>query len=384
MFLILCLMVLSIPFAKGPIEYEIGIITLHIYQTIVLIMFPLVIWRIIKRPSKYGFRNIEIFLLLLTLSYLQSTLLSSTLISSGRLAFHALFIPVLSYIIVKSLVRTEKEYKIINNIIILSVLIFAVSTIVSYFQTGIRPIVFDIEPIGIATITIVGLFLSLFYNSRYKIINYIKTIIIGIALLLSMSRVYLLYVLVSPISMYFIKKNILLLWIAMFVGSLAITMTVTYSIDDYSMANTSAEGANTLERMYEQKHFVRALAGRAYVYKTALGDFWNNLVFGIGIRAGDLQITPHNFHVEWLQYGGVVGYILYTMVFLAHVTNTRIYIKNDKYLIANQVALLAIMINSITNGFMHGVIPYMAFIVIGLSEARINILRQKKIINNKS
>ncbi|MET0107537.1 MAG: hypothetical protein ABW084_01425 [Candidatus Thiodiazotropha sp.] len=369
-------MLATIPLSKGPIEYELGILTLHPYPTLVMIVFPLALWRVLRRPAGYGIRGIEIVLILLTLSFLQSTLLSDTLIISGRLAFHALFIPVLSYFIAKALIKTDSEYIITINILVLSILVMSIVALAKYIETGIRPIVFSIEPIGVASITIVGLYASIFNSNDWKIIKHIKTLIIGFAFVFSMSRVYLMYAIVSPLIILVIKKNIILLWILMFTGSLVATLVFTYTIVDYAMVHTSAEGANTLERMYEVKHFLRALIGRAYVYKSALDEFWSNVVFGAGIHAGEMQITTHNFHVEWLQYGGVLGYILYTSVFMLHVKNASTYVKQDGYLLANEVVLLGIMINSITNGFMHGVIPYMAFLIMGISEARISILKK--------
>lgn len=375
-------MLAAIPLSKGPIEYELGIITLHPYPVLVMITFPFALWRVLRRPAGYGIRSIELVLILLTLSFLQSTLLSDTLIISGRLAFHALFIPVLSYFIAKALIKTDREYMITINILVLSILVMSIVALAIFIETGTRPVVFSIEPIGIASITIVGLYASIFNSNDWKVLKNIKTLIIGSAFLFSMSRVYLAYAIVSPLIILVIKRNIILLWLLMFAGSLVATLVFTYAIGDYAMSHTSAEGANTLERMYEVKHFLRALIGRAYVYKSALEEFWSNVMFGAGIHAGELQITTHNFHVEWLQYGGVFGYLLFVSVFILHVKNASKYVKQDGYLLANQLILLGIMINSITNGFMHGVIPYMAFLIMGISEARINILKKSRVKSN--
>ncbi|MES9940613.1 MAG: O-antigen ligase family protein [Candidatus Thiodiazotropha sp. 6PLUC2] len=368
--------------SKGPVSYELGVVTFHPYSLCMLIVLPFAIWRTAQKPSSYGFRMIEMVIILLALSYLQSTLLSETMLKSGRLAFHALFIPIVSYFICKALIRNEKEYLIAMKFLIGSILLFSVATIVLYIQTGLRPVVLEIQPIGVSALVIVAFFYFLYNKNQWNIFKITGLLIVSSALILSMSRVYILFSIVSPVFIKLLKKKAVIIWSLMFFLTLTMTLVFTYTVEDYSMAHTSADGAKTMERMYDAKHVLRALAGRAYVYKVALKDFWDSVVFGVGIRVGEIQVTPHNYHVEWLQYGGVIGYLLYALIFIFHAKNISKYIRNDSYLQVNGLILLGTMTNSLTNGFMHGIMPYIAFIIMGLSEARVNI-HKKNIKNQK-
>lgn len=174
MFYLFCLMLILLPLSKGPVSYEFGVVTLYPYTLCMLMVLPFALWRTVQKPSKYGFRFIEVVMILLALSYLQSTLLSETLLSSGRLAFHALFIPIISYFIAKSLIRNEREYILAIRCLIGSILLFSIAVIVSFIQTGLRPVVFEIQPIGVSSLLIIG-FIYLLYNQHkwnaYKIVK---------------------------------------------------------------------------------------------------------------------------------------------------------------------------------------------------------------------
>lgn len=377
-FYLFCLMLFLLPLSAGGFEFEIGVVTFHPYTFMVVAMLPLALWRTMWHPAKFGFRAQDAIILLLAASYFSSTLLADDVMQSGRLAFHSLFIPIVTYGICKALISSEKEYQIAIRILLGSITLFAMMTIYEFLKTSVRPFVLDIPPIGVATLLIVPVIHAGYVKEYRRGWRFIQIIVTGTALVCTMSRIYLLGVIVSPILRRLLRTWVVWVWGVMLAGTLLLTLFATYLMRvDYSSLRTT-EGQDTIERIYEFSHIERALSGRILVYRDALKKFEKKLVFGTGLEAGEYQITTHNFHIEWLQYGGLIGYLLYVSVFMAHATAIRTQVKNDPHLLTNNLLLLLIMLNSVTNGFMHGIMPYVAYLLMGLSEARVNILGRKK------
>lgn len=370
-------MLLTLPLSHGVVEFELGIVTFHLYTFFAVILFPFALWRMVTKPENFGFRGQDLAILLLAFSYLQSTLLSDSLVQSGRLAFHALFIPIVSYVLAKALVTSEKKYKLAFKFLIAGTLYFSLATIYVYVTTRLRPFVFDIPPIGVATLLVIPVIYFIYNKDKWVLT---KKGMFGLslsALILSFSRAYLLLIIITPAIVKFLKSRVMFIWLTMFISTLFMTIIFTYSVADFSAITSKGEGQDTASRVFSLSHIERALVGRAYVYKLALQDFDKNIAFGEGMSVGDTQVTPHNFHVEWLKFGGIFGYLFYALVFLLHAKSIAPHLKNDNYLIINNLILLLIMVNSVTNGFMHGVMPYAAFIIMGLSEARLNFIKRE-------
>ncbi len=383
MFFLFCLTLALVPLSAGFIEYEIGVVTFAPYTLFVVILLPMAIVRAVRRPVKFGFRMQDVIMVLLALSFLQSTLLSDSLMQTGRLAFHAIFIPIASYMLVKAFVTNEKEYKVAVNFLLFSITLFSLVTIYEFSREFKRPFVLEIPPIGVATLLVIPVVYAIYDRGKVGVRRLGQLMVTGAALVLTFSRVYILMLFVSPVIFKLLKKYAFRLWILMFCGTLALTLSITYLVEFSSLGRISVQGHDTVERIYDFSHFNRALSGRTYVYRESLSEFSRNMVFGTGIEAGELQITPHNYHVEWLQYGGVVGYTLYIALFLFHVKSIEQLLKNDRYLLINNLLLLCFLLNSLTNGFMHGIMPYVIFILLGMSEARLNISKSNSLINNQ-
>ncbi|MGA7799798.1 MAG: hypothetical protein WCC36_03225, partial [Gammaproteobacteria bacterium] len=101
-----------------------------------------------------------------------------------------------------------------------------------------------------------------------------------------------------------------------------------------------------------------------------LEDFANHPIFGTGIFRGDKAIVRHNFHVEWLEYAGLSGYILWIVLFLYHYRRFGELARKDRYVAANLLVILLILADGVTNPFTVGVMPVFAFLAMGLNEAR--------------
>lgn len=81
----------------------------------------------------------------------------------------------------------------------------------------------------------------------------------------------------------------------------------------------------------------------------------------------------HNFHLEWLASVGLVGYLLIIAFVVRHFEGTRQLGAVKPYVTANLYFVLVVLLNGLTNGVMHGVMPYLMFISLGLTAAAARI-----------
>nr|MDA3868644.1 hypothetical protein [Gammaproteobacteria bacterium] len=127
------------------------------------------------------------------------------------------------------------------------------------------------------------------------------------------------------------------------------------------------------ERLTNVDFLLGTIYGRALSYRGGIDSFLASPIFGNGLFRGEYMVTQHNFHVEWLQYGGMIGYILYAVVLISHAIRMRRSAQRDHWIAANLVTMILILANCVTNGLMHGVMPYVLFLLMGLNEARFRI-----------
>ncbi len=374
LFKLLCVMLAVLPMSQGFIKFELGIVTFTMYTFLVVFLFPFAVFRLLRNPQLFGFKALDVIILLLALTFFQSTILSDTMIVSGRMAFHALFIPIASYFVVKVFITNNKEFFASINVVISSMLVFSVITIYVFVTTHERVEVFGLPSISVATLLVVLLVYSIYVRDAMWVPRILLIPVSLAAFLTAMPRVYMLLTMISPVVLRLLKRHLFMMWLWMIFVTLIITIVFSYLFSNLGLqVNWSGAGNNSVDRLLDFDQYIRAFASRALVYKGAIGEFYDNVVFGTGIKLGELQVTPHNFHVEWLQYGGTVGYFLYSMVFLVHAKSVAAYVKVDRELLVLNLLLFVILVNSLTNGFMHGIMPYVAFLIMGLSESRVNL-----------
>jgi len=366
-----------LPLSQGLVEFEIAGITFHIYTFAIVVMIPLIIWRMIFNAYEFGYSLLDMLIGILAFVFLQSTLLSDNIIHSGHLAFHALFIPIVSYFFSKAFIATDDEYKLSIKSLLMSLVIFSGATVYNFIKLGQRPYVFDVSPISVATLLVIPVIYILYDEGKWGLfrISFLGLAVAG--LVATMSRVYLFMVVVSPLLYILLKSRPILTWISMFIITLILTFLITFKVTPQVNYGHSVEGLTTFQRMYNIRYIQQALSGRVISYRESLRKFEKHYILGEGIQAARYQITPHNFHIEWLRYGGVVGYIIYVLVFLSHIYSISLFVKRDNLLLINNMLLIMIMVNSFTNGFMHGLMPYAAFLLMGLSEARVNMHKSR-------
>lgn len=374
-FFLLLLIFFSLPFAKSIFNFEIWIITFNLYTIGIIFFFFLSIFLVLLNKKTYSFNNIDFFILLICFYFLISILRSKDIIDAGFLAFHAIFIPVLSYFVLKIMLDNDFEYKILLHTIILSISIFGIFVFLNAIKTHQRGAAFGVPPIGSSTYLIVGL-LYILYLKLYKKREFFVPFIFNILGFVSTySRVYILAFLLTPIFRKIILKSKSFLFISVFlITTLLLTILLVFYADKFStnVTYTSSE-LRSIKRLYDIKFYKWTLYNRAISYKKGLENFKNNFLFGVGLYKGNIVITQHNFHIEWLEFSGIFGYILYFLMFILFFKKSTHYV-DDNYVAVSLIILISILFNSLFNGIMHGIMPYMTFIIMGLVISRINIL----------
>ena len=174
----------------------------------------------------------------------------------------------------------------------------------------------------------------------------------------------------------------------MFAGFLVVTLALTlwfsfsiskeeaatYKLYREDISKEFKEMEKGSGRLFSPSHWMYSLQIRFLDHRTGLDVFLKHPVLGTGILPGEHMVTQHNFHVEWLQCGGVVGYVLFALTIMDFFWRLGPRCRNDKELAITVAAAMAVMLNSLLNGLLHGEIPLLLFTIFGfgmaLSEAR--------------
>jgi len=383
-FFILCLILFTLPFSKGIFNFEISVITFNPYTMGIIVLSFYSLYCIFVKGFRYNFDVIDLIIALICISFFISTILADNVIDAGFLAFHDIFIPVLSYFVIKTLINNDFEHKQAILFFIVSLSIYGLFALVEFLKTYQRVFVFSVPPIGVATFLSVSI-LYLFYNKWYKNFFGLIGLIINLGgFIVTFCRVYTLTLIFSPI-FYKLFKNgkAFIVIVFFFLFSLLATMFVTYSPNIFNvnekicMKIRSEE--KTIKRLLDINFYKCSLYGRAIYYKLGFNNFLNNPFFGVGFYRGKTKglpvITQHNFHIEWLEFGGIFGYLFYIFLFILFFKKYGPF-AYDNFIVINLLIIFIILCNSLTNGFMHGKMPYVAFIMIGFTAARYKIINK--------
>lgn len=374
-----CLILAWLPFSRGVLQFEIGVITLNPYVMGMLGMGAVVLGRVLT-GWRYGFNRVDLMIILLCFTYLISTLFSPTLLQSGYLAFHGIFVPVISYFVVRGMITSEKQYKQALVFLLGGVTLFGLFAIFQFLATHERVSVLSMFFIDISTIAITAV-LYLIYSRWWKTkVGFFSFVAAFGALLVSLSRMYLAVLLISNWLFGMLKRGkggVLLN--ALLVITLVGTILVTYNAEFFRPTNYQKEMEFTTDRITSIEFLKGSIYGRALSYREGLETFFQHPFFGTGLNKGEHMVTLHNFHMEWLAYGGIIGYLFYGLLFFFHFRSASSLATTDRYCAINLLILSAILLNGVTNGFMHGMMPYVAFVVMGFNEARLRLAAQNKI-----
>ncbi|BBD09268.1 O-antigen ligase family protein [Desulfovibrio ferrophilus] len=384
--MLLCLTLAFLPFTRGLFQFEIGPVTFSPFSMGLIVIGMFGVLMVFTGRRKFHFGGFDAALALLCAFYLVSTFLSSDVMDSGFLAFHTLFLPVLSYFCIKLLVDTRDKLDLCFNFFVAGITGFNAVCILQYIILQERVTLLGVPPISIATLSILPV-MCLLYSERPKnLLSIVAIAVCLVALFLSFSRIYLLSLLLSPVFMKLIRRGHGFgMFTLMIVFSLGLTLTLPFlgpkvpdSTTNYGRAlGLDAEfkrKEKSLGRVTDLGHMVKSLELRALTYRVGLENFLAKPLFGNGMHKGKYMVTQHNFHVEWLEFGGVLGYVAYLSVFICFFRSFGVLSVEHSELAPYVLTVFIILCNSLTNGFMHGFFSYVTYIAFGFAFAARDIL----------
>ena len=366
-----CLALVWLPFSRGFLKYEVGVVTLDGYVVAMAVLALASLLAILTGRAKFRIGGTDLLIMFICSVYLCSTLLSTDVLESGYLAFHAIFVPVLSYFCVKTLANKEADYQRMVTAFIFGVTVFSLFVVYDFLLTDKRVETFQLPPISIGTLIISALFLlagATWVKRGWKVI-FGGILLLG--LFMTLTRVFLLLAVAGPLFYWAIRRGLgVLLMSTMFAVTFAGTIVLAYSGDTFRPPSSynASKGNVTEGRLTNKNAWKEALYSRSEDDLEGLQLFRANPVVGTGLHRG-MFVTRHNIHVAWLQYGGVLGYVAYLWLFLGHYIRSRKNARAHPEMAAGLLVIFTILTNGVTNGFMHGFMPIVTFIVLGLNEA---------------
>ncbi|SKA87705.1 O-antigen ligase like membrane protein [Paucidesulfovibrio gracilis DSM 16080] len=370
--------VLGVIFAFFPFSYqifkvEVGIITFNPYSAGLLLFAGIAVLRLIFQRARLKLTLTDLFLAGVCVVYFIGTLRSPDVVDSGFLAFNFLFQPVVAYYVLRVMITNEEEYRSLLRYMVLGMLGFAVMAVAFWLQTGQRAIPLGTPAISTATLMAFGACLVMGSDVVPRKLRIPLALLCVAAMFLTFSRVFLVLSVLTPFCYLLIKKGkAITLFVAFFGASLLATfMLIIYAqFIEPDQTIFTAEEYRTEQRLTNVENWKDALYGRVAQFQSGLSNFLEHPFLGLGLYRGPQVITQHNFHVEWLEYSGVVGYALYLFFLLSHAARMNRFAPLDHPIRWQLLATLLVLNNCLFNGIMHGFMPHVVFICMGLSEAR--------------
>lgn len=374
-------MILSLfPFSFAFPTFEIGPVTFTLDMLGVLLGLPVILVYAFIKQNRVRFGILEFIILLVCFSYGASALLSERPIESGYLALHGIILPALSFFFIANGINTPNEYDVAFKLMITGIVAFSAFVTISFFLAGMtkRVDVFSRDSIAAATFALVPILFCLYGGVLKSKLWILPFLVCVTAFFAALSRGYLVFFSISPILYYAIRRGKAFTIIFLFiVSTLAGTLLLAYNpgyVEPSGRYEPRYE--NTLARVTEIDYWKSSLYGRLRAFRKSLNSFEDSPILGVGLKRQRTwgASTIHNFHIEWLSYGGIVGYILFFLIFVAHFYKAGPFAKYDRFCAINLMTILIILGNALMNGFLHGVMPYMTFIIFGFNEARVHFL----------
>lgn len=379
MFKIFLITIGFLPFSYGIGNFEIGVVTLNPYIAGIVLVFLYGLFGLVMGYSRSLVGGHDVFLIMLAFTFLASTVLADNVLEAGFLAFHALFVPIITYFSVRAIIVNDGRYISVVQVFVISVTAFALYYIYHFLLVESRVKVLGLPPIGVATLTSAALIFA--FGMRNRVFVKPMLAVLAVALLLTLSRAYLLSMLLIPVLWRLLKKRKSIpVFLVFMVSGLLLTVVVAYNAEHFRPVHYDKSLEFTADRLTDINFLLGTIYGRAVSYKEGIDAFLSAPLFGHGLFKGEYMVTQHNFHIEWLQYGGMIGYLLYFMVLYIHVKRMEKVAAMDQWIGLGLLAMFVILANSLTNGIMHGIMPLVLFMVMGLNEARLYILKNNAVV----
>ncbi|MGE4505498.1 MAG: hypothetical protein AB7D51_09140, partial [Desulfovibrionaceae bacterium] len=127
-----------LPFTRSGLTMELGGITFTPYNLGMILLSFLAISRklLLNRPIYVNWH--DLFLALVCASFFVSTLYAKDVRESGFLAFHSIFIPVLSLFVCRIMLDTEEKYSLLIRCLLICMVPFGLLTIWDFLASGRR------------------------------------------------------------------------------------------------------------------------------------------------------------------------------------------------------------------------------------------------------
>lgn len=372
---ILYFLLVMLPFDYGGPKFEVSIVTFSVYTFFINVCF---FYAVLKSLWSKGYFFISpiLFMFLVCMFYLLKLLFIDNFIQSGRLAFTGLYIPFISLVVVFIILDTPAKLMKGFCCFVSGISFYALYAIVETVFSFKRFEGIGVPAISSASYFIVGILCSS-SSFRRRIVKATGVVLNILGLLATMSRVYMLTILFTKyLRRLAMRGKLTAAYTIFMISSLALTFILVYSHSIYSYKMSYEDIGKIskgVDRVGDFNYFMVSLAGRAYAYKSGLENFYDNPITGIGLQFGKYNITQHNLHIQFLESGGIVGYILYFMsLFLFF----KVMDRNPVTRIESYVSIVVflIVINSLTNGIMHGTMPVIMMIMMGFG---LNLKRLK-------
>lgn len=367
---LLCITLFLLPFSQYLFSVEIGIITFNIFSLGLFLVLVLAIADYIFSEKTFSFTVVDLLILLFCLTFFVSTFLAKDFMRSSHMAYKGIFIPIVTYFVLKLSITNEKEFNKIFLSLLAGIILFAVLGIVQGGSIQARRYLFGLDPVGIATFLILPIITISALGWWRKKIGFISLIVCLALFVLTFSRVYFIAVLISPVLFFFIKRGHLLkIFILFFPLTLMVILMISFN-HNIRYKYVPPKESKTIKRIVKLDLYKAALSRRARQYNEGFQDFIKHPLLGTGIKRGRVNVTTHNFHIEWLEYGGIIAYFIGTGIFFTFFLTNRSSVKDDPIRVTFFCLLLIILMNCTTNGIMHGVNNKIVFILMGMIEAR--------------
>ncbi|MCF8069450.1 MAG: hypothetical protein K9L30_12775 [Desulfobacterales bacterium] len=375
-------MMLLLSFQRLLPVFDVGGVTINLFVVYLFFVASVTIVRKVFLREQFGFGIVDLAISVMAFSFLFCMIFSDNIIHAGRISVHAIFVPSLIYATLKQIIRTDYVYFAVLKSVMWGYYFLSLSSIFNFLSTFSRPRPLGIHPIGAATLLFTGFAIAGLIFQQETIKRKISKILFFFGIVSLLARAYIVLLLVYQKLLELMKRGFAFWTIFFFMTiSLLGTITIAYMpsvvAPEEDIRNDDEVGV--FERLTNDDYWEYALMGRAFSYKEGLINFYKNKVWGIGIYRSErgMSVTRHNFHIEWLEYSGIVGYLSYLGVFLTYFWTIRNKAKSDSHIAVYSAAVLCILANSLTQGIMHGLMPHAVFMLMGLSASRIRIIANK-------
>lgn len=362
---------------------SIGFMTVTPYYVGIVLVFITTLVKVVFDRERFVVTATDFALGAVCFMYLCSTLLSDIPQTAGLLAFRAIFIPTLTYFVCKALLQDEEMLLRALNLFAVGIGVLAGAALVAFVISSERPEPFGRDGVAMASMAIVPLMVGLYGVQRGH--RLWRLVMIGgglVAVGVSISRAYWIFVLLSPLFFrLFMRGRAFMVALAMLATSLLLTLWITTDASSFATVRINNQEDHGIQRVLSAEHWKAAIYNRVVLmYAPSLEQFERRPIFGRGLYVAESQATTtHNLHLEWLESGGLLGYLAFAALYLTHFRNLSRRARGDPMSSALGIASLAILINGITNGIMHSVMPTVAMMCLGLVAARLQGIRRREV-----